>query len=446
MDLPQEIVATLAPFAPLFAERTWGKAQALAVGAILAPGRRTVASALRVMGLAGERHFTNYHRVLNRDAWSALAAGRVLLGLILALLPADAPLVLAADDTVERRNGRKIAAKGCYRDPVRSSVRHPVRCFGLRWVVTAALVPMPWGGRPWALPLLAALTRPAGKGPRRGHKSSIDWARQMALQVRRWAPDRTILLVVDGGFAAVALAAACRRHGITLVSRLKVNAALYDRPAVPPPGRRGRKPKLGPRQPSPGRRASRPDAAWEPVEVAWYGGRPKTLRVIAGAGLWHAPRVGPVAIGYAVARDPEGRHRDAAYFSTDEAMPPARMLGYIVQRWSLEVTFEEARAHLGVETQRQWSDRAIARTTPVLFGLYSVVCLLAMRRHAAGELEVRDSAWYAKAAPTFSDCLASARRAIWLRRINRGSTTEADPREIPGPIWDALIQSLCGAA
>jgi hypothetical protein len=398
------------------------------------------------MGKAGDRHFTNYHRVLNRDAWSCLAAGQVLLGLLLAVLPADAPLVLAADDTIERRNGRKIAAKGCYRDPVRSSVKHPVRCFGLRWVVLAALVPVPWGGRPWALPFLTALTWPAGKGPRRGRKSSIDWARQMALQVRRWAPDRPIVLVLDGGFAAVELAAACRRHRIALVSRLKVNAALYDRPAVPPPGRRGRKPKLGPRQPSPAERASRPDAAWEPVEVDWYGGRPRAMRVIVGAGLWHAPRVEPVAIGLVVARDPEGRHRDAAYFSTDEAMPPGRVLGYVVQRWGLEVTFEEARAHLGMATQRQWSNRAIERTTPALLGLYSLVCLLAMRRHAAGSLAVGGSAWYAKAAPTFSDCLASARRVIWLGRINRGSAVGDDPRQLPGPIWDALIQSLCRTA
>src|SRR3954453_17778646 len=157
VDLPPEIVSALAPFAPLFTDRAWASAQLLAVGAILATGRRTVASALRIMGKSGERHFTNYHRVLNRDAWSCLAAGRVLLGLILAVLPADAPLILAADDTIERRNGRRIAAKGCYRDPVRSSKKPPVKCFGLKWVVLTALVPVPWGRRVWALPFLTAL-------------------------------------------------------------------------------------------------------------------------------------------------------------------------------------------------------------------------------------------------------------------------------------------------
>src|SRR5512144_1115652 len=156
MDLPPEIIALLAAFAPLFSDRTWAKAQVLAVGAILATGRRTVCSALRVMGLSHERHFTNYHRVLNRDAWSCLTAGQVLLGLIVAVLPPDAPIVLAADDTIERRNGRRIKARGCYRDPVRSSRKHVVKCFGLKWIALMVLVPVPWSQRVWALPFQLA--------------------------------------------------------------------------------------------------------------------------------------------------------------------------------------------------------------------------------------------------------------------------------------------------
>lgn len=446
MDLPQEIVAILAPFAPLFSDGAWAKAQLLVVGALLVNGRRTVASALRIMGKSGERHFTNYHRLLNRDVWSCLAAGQILLGLILAVLPKDAPLVLAADDTIERRNGRRIAAKGCYRDPVRSSVKHPIRCFGLKWVCLAVLVPVPWGGRPWALPLLTALSWPAGKGPRRGHKSSIDWARQLILQVRRWVPDRELILVTDGGFAAVELASDCRRHRVTLVCRLRIDAALYDPPTVPPPGRRGPKPKKGPRQPSPKRRAADPATAWESVEVDWYGGRGKAMQVVTGTGLWHTPHLDPVPIRHVLARDPEGRQRDAAYLCTDEGFTPERILGLAVQRWSLEVTFEEARAHLGVETQRQWSDRAIARTTPVLLGLYSVVTLLAIRWHGEGALVAERAAWYAKGEPTFSDCLALARQRIWRSRITAGSDAAEEPLQLPQPLLDALIHGLSRAA
>jgi DDE superfamily endonuclease len=446
VDLPPEIVSALAPFAPLFSDRVWAKAQLLAVGTLLVNGRRTVASALRIMGQAGQRHFTNYHRVLNRDAWSCLAAGQILLGLILAVLPKDAPLVLAADDTIERRNGRRIAAKGCYRDPVRSSVAHPIRCFGLKWVCLAVLVPVPWGGRPWALPLLTALSWPKGKGPRRGHKSSIDWARQLILQVRRWVPERELILVTDGGFAAVELASDCRRHRVTLVCRLRIDAALYDPPPVPPPGRRGPKPKKGPRQPSPKRRAADPATQWESVEVDWYGGPGKAMQVVTGTGLWHTPHLDPVPIRHVLARDPEGQQRDAAYLCTDERFTPERVLGLAVQRWSLEVTFEEARAHLGMETQRQWSDRAIARTTPVLLGLFSLVTLLAMRWHGEGVLVAERAAWYAKAEPTFSDCLALARQRIWRSRIRAGSDAAAEPLQLPQPLLEALIHGLSRAA
>jgi hypothetical protein len=193
VDLPPEMVAILVTFAPLFSDRTWTKAQILAVGAILTTGHRTVCSALRIMGLSQERHFTNYHRVLNRDAWSCLAAGQVLLGLIVAVIPRDWPIVLAADDTIERRSGRRIQAKGCYRDPVRSSRKHVVKCFGLKWVSLMILVPVPWSQRVWALPFLTTLCWPEGVGRRAAHKTSIDLARQMVLQVRRWLPERGLI-------------------------------------------------------------------------------------------------------------------------------------------------------------------------------------------------------------------------------------------------------------
>jgi DDE superfamily endonuclease len=173
LPLPDAIIRSLAPFAPLFSDRVWVHAQVLLLGAMLASGPRTVTAALRVMGLATERRFTNYHRVLNRATWSARQASRILLGLlIMALVPPGATIVLGADDTVERRSGRKITAKGCYRDAVRSSKAHVVRCFGLNWVAMMLLAPVPWARRVWALPFLTALYRPADKrGPHR-HKTS----------------------------------------------------------------------------------------------------------------------------------------------------------------------------------------------------------------------------------------------------------------------------------
>ena len=220
-----------------FQHRVWLHAQVLLLGAMLAPGARTVTAALRVMGLAAERHFTNYHRVLNRATWSARQGSRILLGLLITLLvPPGATIVLGADDTVERRVGRKITAKGCYRDAVRSTKKHVIRCFGLKWVSMMLLVPVPWSRRVWALPFLTALCWPARSAARRRHKTSVDWVRQMMKQVRRWLPGRRLVLVVDGGFAAVSLALACVKSQVAMVSRLRWDAALYHPPGPQPPG------------------------------------------------------------------------------------------------------------------------------------------------------------------------------------------------------------------
>jgi hypothetical protein len=445
VDLPPEMVALLAAFAPLFSDRTWIKAQTLVLGALLAPGRRTVCSVLRIMGLGQERHFTNYHRVLNRDAWSCLAAGQVLLGLIVILIPRDWPIVLAADDTVERRSGRRIKAKGCYRDAVRSSRKHLVKCFGLKWVALMILVPVPWSQRVWALPVLTTLCWPEGAGRRASHKTSIAWARQMVLQVRRWLPDRELILVVDGGLAAVELAHACQRHRVTLICRLRLDAALYDPPGPQPPSKRGPKPKKGLRQRRLTEWASSSDTPWETIEVDWYGGQRRPMQVFSRTGLWHTRGQDPVAIRYVLARDPAGEVSDAAYFCTAEQFLPGTILTYVVQRWSVEVTFEEARVHLGLETQRQWSDLAIARTTPVLLGLFSLVTLVAVRWHEAGLLEAEQTAWYQKESPTFSDCMRLVRQQIWRSRITASSGPQADVLPLTQTLLEAVLHGLSSA-
>jgi DDE superfamily endonuclease len=365
--LPEAIILVLAPFAPRFSERVWVRAQVLLVGAMLTSGPRTVPAALRVMGLAMARHFTNYHRVLNRATWSARQGSRILLGLLITrFVPSGAPIVLGADDTMERRSGRKIAAKGCYRDAVRSTKKHVIHCFGLKWVSMMLLVPVPWSRRVWALPFLPTLCWPAEPGSQRRHKTSVDWVRQMMKQVRRWLPGHLLVLVVDGGFAAVSLALACVKHHVTMVSRLRWDAALYHPPAPQPKGKRGPKPWKGKRQRSLQRWAERADTPWETVEVDWYRGERKQLWVFSRTALWHTPKLPPVAIRYVVVADPEGKLRMEAFFCTDLEATPVEIVQWVVMRWSVEVTFEEARAHLGLETQRQWSALSIARATPVL--------------------------------------------------------------------------------
>src|SRR5215212_4623306 len=192
LSLPARFAAVILCFAPLLRQRSWRHAEVLLIGAILAPGQRTVTSILRITGLCRERRFVNYHRVLNRAAWGRRAAGRVLLGLLLDAFAPKGPVVLGVDDTIERRRGKRIGAKGIYRDPVRSSEGHFVKAGGLRWLSLMLLVPIPWAGRVWALPFLTALA-PSERYCRehgRRHKKLTDWARQLVLQARRWMPAR----------------------------------------------------------------------------------------------------------------------------------------------------------------------------------------------------------------------------------------------------------------
>ncbi|MBI3301881.1 MAG: transposase, partial [Deltaproteobacteria bacterium] len=186
---------------------------------------------------------------MNRARWSARQASKILLGLIvLALVPLGATIVLGADDTVERRKGRRLNAKGCYRAAVRSSRKHGVRCFGLKWVSMMVLVPLPWARRVWALPFLTVRCWPEGKRQKRRHKTRGDWGRQRMKQGRRWVPERLLGLVVDGGCAAVALALACEESHVGMVARLRLAAALSHPPGPQPPGKRGPKPRKGKRQ------------------------------------------------------------------------------------------------------------------------------------------------------------------------------------------------------
>jgi hypothetical protein len=445
--LPEAIILVLAPFAPLFSDRVWLHAQVLLVGAMLAPGARTVTAILRVMGLAAERHFTNYHRVLNRATWSARHGSRMLLGIRLTfVVPPGATIVLGADDTVERRSGRQITAQGGYRDAVRSSKKYVIRCFGLKWVSMMLWVPVPWSRRVWALPFLTALCWPAEQALRHRHKTSIDWVRQMMKQARRWLPGRRLVLVVDGGCAAVSLALACVKNNVVMGSRWRWDAALDHPPGPQPPGKRGPKPLKGPRQRRLQGWAERADTPWETVEVDWYKGARKTLWVFSRTALWYTPRQSPVAIRDVLVADPEGKLRMEAFVCTDLEATSVEILSWVVMRWSVEVTCEEARAHLGFETQRQWSDKAIARTTPVLLGLFSLVTLLALQLSQSDPIPGSATAWYRKVEPTFTDCLALVRQHLWRVRYLVNSTPEAASMQFPPEVFDLLIHGIPLAA
>lgn len=449
LTLPGEMITVLQPFAPAFRKRMWERAKALVVGAILVPGQRTVASALRVMGLGDEAHFQNYHRVLNRARWASLALSPILLRLLLdAFVPPDAPVVVGIDEHIERRRGAKIAAKGIYRDPVRSSKEFFVKTSGLRWISMQLLAPIPWAQRVWALPFLTVLAPSERYHEQRGlrHKTITDWARQMILQLRRWLRDRVIVVVADNAYAALDLLHRCQRlpRPVAVVTRLRLDAALHDPPPAPTKAK-GRPRRKGKRQPSLAARVGDPQTAWQRVGARWYGGGERAIEVATGTALWyHAGLLVPLR--WVLIRDPEGRFDPQALLCTDQAVAPQQIVEWFVLRWQLEVTFHEARAHLGVETQRQWSDSAIARTTPALLGLFSLVCLAARQWLGDEMLSPCPTAWYEKPVPTFADTLALVRQHLWPAAFFATSDSPPDTVEIPRALLERFTHTLAFAA
>ena len=449
--LPSRVVAMLAGFVPLFSRRVWAHAQVLVAGALLAPAQRTVAAALRATGRADAPQFHRYHRVLSHARWSGLAVGRVLLALLVAAFAPDGPLVFGIDETLERRRGRKIAAKGIYRDAVRSSHTHFAKASGLRWACLMLLVPIPWAGRIWALPVLTALAPSARYDAAHGrrHKALTDWARQLLRVIRRWWPERAIVAVADSGYAALAFLAACGswRRPVTVVTRLRLDAALYD-PAPPRRLRQNGRPRLkGARLATLAAVAAAPDTAWTEVAVAhWYGAGRRLVEVATATAVWYHTGLPPVPLRWVLIRDPQGKFATQALLCTDQTATPGQILGWFVQRWQVEVTLEETRRHLGVESQRQWSDRAIRRTTPALLGLFSLVTLLAHEHMTDPAATIRQAAWYRKARPTFADALASVRRELWRHQGFQTSTCPEEVVKLPRTFVEHLTEALCYVA
>lgn len=450
-DLPSAIIHILRHFESVFSERVWEWAKVLLVGAILAPGKRTVTAALRVMGLSNETQFQNYHRVLNRDTWSSRTLSRILLRLLVrTFVPADAPIVIGLDDHIERRRGDKIAAKGIYRDPVRSSKSFFVKTSGVRWLSMMLLAPIPWAKRIWALPFLTVLAPSERYHQERKmrHKKLTDWARQMVAQVRRWLPERAIVVVADSSYAAMELLAAAigLPVPVTMITRLRLDAALYDPAPAREPGKRGAPRKKGERQPTLAQRLVDPKTQWARVSAAWYGGTTRTLELASGTAVWYHSALPVVPLRWVLIRDPLGKFEAQALLSTNQSTTAQQIVEWFVLRWQLEVTFEEARAHLGVETQRQWSNLAILRTTPALLGLFSLVTLFAHQLLQGKDLAARGAAWYQKKVPTFSDTLALVRQQLWPVSISWMSRAKDDVVIIPKALFERLTDTLAYAA
>jgi DDE superfamily endonuclease len=414
-SLSPAILSIIAPFAILFSKPVWSNALTLFIGTILCRGKRTICAVLRVMGLSNEVNFSKYHHVLNRVNWSLLSAARILLNLLVNVTGKGNPLVFFIDETLERRKGVKIKAKGYYRDAVRSSKNVVVKSSGLKWLTLAMSWRFPFSERYFALPFMTVL-EPSAKSDKlakRRHKTTLQWTIQMLIQIVRWLKNTPIILVGDGGFACGELAWKCLKLKISLITRLKMNAGLYNFAPIEVPGKRGRKKTKGAKLFSFRDMIGMPDLGWTEIVVEGYGQKRKKLKYISNVSLWGVDGFVPVPIRWVLAVDPEGELDPLPLMSTDLNIFPEKIIALYIQRWNLEVTFEEVREHMGVETQRQWSDRAIARSTPILFGLYTIVCLICNRLQEERPIEVAQTAWYEKKDATFSDLLKAVRKVLW---------------------------------
>jgi hypothetical protein len=312
------------------------------------------------------------------------------------------------------------------------------------------LTPIPWARRVWALPFLTVLAPSERYHQERGmpHKTLTDWARQMIGQVRRWLGERAIVVVADSSYAVLELlaAAACLPTPVTMITRLRLDAALYDPPPPREPGKRGAPRKKGARQPTLNERLADPKTEWERVTLEWYGRTTRSVELASGSAVWYHGGLPVVPIRWVLIRDALGKFEPQALLSTNQSASAQQIVEWFVLRWQLEVTFEEARAHLGVETQRQWSDLAIARTTPALLGLFSLITLFAHQLLQERDLPVRQAAWYPKEVATFSDTLAFVRQQLWPVSISWISPAKPDVVIIPKALFERLTDTLAFAA
>jgi hypothetical protein len=407
----------MAVFAPVFSKLVWQHVKVLIMGAIVAPGRWTVTATLHVMGLSTDPHFQNYHRILNRAVWSPLTASGLLLRLLVAMFVPWGVVVFGLDDTIERRCGDHISAKGIFRDPVRSSHSLFVKVSGLRWLCCMLLTPMKWAGRVWALPLMTVLCPSERFYEQQGrrHQTLVERAWQIIHVVVRWLPGRDLVFVADSSYAVLELLhQVSELPRASLITRLRLDAALYD----PPPAREPRQlaqPRLkGDRRPT-------LEAVWADAETPWskltmdpwYDDGPREVEVATDTAVWFQSGKLPMLLRWVLIRNRNKCFEPQALLSTNLDHTPEQILTWFSRRWTIEGTLEEARAHLGMETQRHWNERAIARTTPALLSLYSIITLTAHQLLRKESTIVRVTAWYAKIRPTFAEAIALVRRHLW---------------------------------
>jgi hypothetical protein len=426
-NLPASILSVLTIFLPLFSKPTFNKFLLLFHAHVLCKGHRTVTALLKRLGLRHINNFSDYHSFFNKNKWSALDGAKILFLKLISLLPENESISIVLDTTVERRKGPQIKSINIQRDAVRSTKSRKVLVPGLLWLACTLQIKLPWVDKVWALPFLSILMPPNKplsssknkkdlKKEKREHKTLNDWASQVVKLVRRWAGDSIkIDIIGDSAFATYLIANTCIDNNVNLISRIRLDARTFEFPVVK---KNGQKNLVGKRMQTFNQMLKDTSLEWNKGEVLWYSGKMKKIEFLTGICLWYGYGERPVPMKWILIRDPNGTMEPIALFTLNLELQPQKVVSAYISRWPIEVTFEEARRHLGMETQRQWSDLAIDRETPCILASFSIINLIALELLKANEdkILIQTSSWYKKNHVTFSDVLAYVRRHILEKR------------------------------
>ena len=450
-----KIIPILSVFAAAMSPQTFSNAVVLICGTILTSGPHMVSSALRAVGLGDDSRFCTSYRFFNRARWSAMVMGWLLLKLIIRTFP-GLRIVIAVDETLVRRRGKKIVWKSYFRDAVRSTAGHVVTTMGIRWLCFCVLVEVPWSSRPWALPFMTVpiLSEKRCAQLRKRYHSPLEWTAFIMGRIRRWFPDREIRLTADGGFASIELVSRMQKidKPVPMVCRGRIDMVLHAHaPVKKPKGQRGFIAKKGARQPKLKDRLVDPTTEWTRIVMSCYGGLKETVDVFSGVSLWYTPGQDPVMLRWLLvkplSKGEPGYGSDlkpAVYISSDPDLSTEEILALAVGRWNIEVTFEEMRAHMGLETQRDWSIKSIGRKAPCLFGTFSLVVIIAKQLNLELHCE-QASPWYKKREPTFSDVLAAVRLHLLGKLEVVKSYSGDDYYLIPAHMFEPMRQTVAYA-
>jgi hypothetical protein len=428
-------VQLLQAFVPCFTAPSFPTFATLMAGWSLATGRHTVTGVVRAANAVEWKHIRTFHRFFSEGRWLPDDLGLILVRLVVerCLKPGD-PIVVPIDDTLGRHTGKKIAGASMHRDPLLSTGKRPFFHWGHLWVVMSIAVPA--FGKTWALPVLFRLHRGKKrcKAEKRPYRKCPELAAELLKILAEAFPDRCIIVVGDSAYTNSSIMRG-RPKNVTVVGRSRLDAALY---ALPPASRRGQmgRPRLrGARLPSPEKQVA--NARWKRVEVTVYG-RTVQVRVVVIDALWYVAAHSDL-VRLIVVRDFPGHERDDVFVSTDPTMGAKVIIETFAKRWSLEHTFHECKGKLGFEDPQNRTDRAVERTAPMALWLHTLIVLwyLATGQHSRAARQPA-MPWYEKKTPTFSDMLATLRRASWAQRLLDPCASVQTLRKRMRPLVEAL--------